>query len=222
MITKFPSPQRQLKPLKVELSLHQDADREMAEENREWVRWIFQSIRVRCLGMAFHSEATERSALIEDWMKFIEQSWLPILAPALLQGWQEAVKGDQAALLRLNVALSQQLSDDARTRSLEAGAILMKQTSGARYQGVLGRFRQIHLEEAAEVHAVMVWSCIAVLFQLPLPDVLNEYLREEWLAGSQSCHHRDEPHGQLSFGALTHRVMREGGMVEFEIKVEAN
>lgn len=222
MIAKFPSPQRQLKPLKVELSLHQDADREMAGENREWVRWVFQSIRARCQGMAFHSEATERSGLIEDWKNFIEQCWLPVLAPALLQGWQEAVKGDQVALLRRNNTLNQQLSSDICTRSLEAGAILMKQTSGARYQGVLGRFRQFHHDDGAELHAAMVWSCIAVLFQLPLPDVLNEYLREEWLAGSQSCHHRDEPQGQLSFGALTHRVMREGGMLEFEIKVEAS
>lgn len=222
MIAKFPSPQRQLKPLKVELSLHQHANMEMAEENREWVRWIFQSIRARCQGMVFHSGATERSELIEDWKHFLEQYWLPELAPAILQGWQEAVKGDQAALLRGNNALSQCLSSKGCVRSLEAGAILLKQTSGARYQGVLGRFRQLHLEEGAEVHAAMVWSCIAVLFQLPLPDVLTEYLREEWLAGSQSCHHRDEPQGQLSFGALTHRVMREGGMLEFEIKVEGS
>lgn len=220
MITKFPSPQHQLKPLKVELSLHQDADRTMVEENREWVRWVFHSIRARCQGMVFVSGATERSMLVEDWKNFIEQSWMPTLATSLLQSWQEAVRGDASALLLMNDSLNRQLPADARTRSLEAGARLLKQTNGARYQGVLGRLRQSQLDEGIEVHAVVVWSCIAVLFQLPLPDVLTEYLREEWLAGSQSCHHREEPQGQLNFGALTHRAMREGGMLEFEIKME--
>jgi hypothetical protein len=222
VITKFPSPQRQLKPLKVELSLHEGVGADVQDDNREWVRWIFQSIRARCQGMVFQSTAGDRSVLIEDWKKFVEQFWMTVLAPALLEAWQEAVRGDQAALLKRNNALSQQLPVAASVRSLEAGAILLKQTSGARYQGVLGRFRQIHLDEGADVHAVSVWSCIAVLFQLPLTDVLTEYLREEWLAGSQSCHHRDEPQGQLSFGALTHRAMREGGMLDFEIKVETN
>lgn len=206
----------------MELSLHEAADHKASDEDREWVRWIFHSIRARCQGMVFISDATERSGLIEDWKTFIEQGWLPVLAPALLQVWQEAVKGDQSVLLEKNHALSQHLPSEACIRSLAGGASLLKQTSGARYQGVLGRLRQIQLDEGIEVHAIVVWSCIAVLFQLPLPDVLNEYLREEWLAGSQSCHHRDEPQGQLSFGALTHRVMREGGMLEFEIKVEGS
>ncbi len=172
--------------------------------------------------MVFISGATERPVLVDDWKQFIEQSWLPVLGPFLLESWQEAVKGDQAALLQLNQALSRQLSEDAKTHSFEAGASLLKQTSGARYQGVLGRLRQTQLDEDLEIHALVVWSCIAVLFQLPLPDVLNEYLREEWLAGSQSCHHRDEPQGPLSFAALTHRSMREGGMLDFEIKVQGD
>lgn len=222
MITKFPSPQGQLKPLKVELSLHTEISGKSSEENGEWVRWVFQSIRSRCRGMVFLSTATERVALMDDWKKFTEQNWCLILAPKLLEAWREAGNGDQAALMSLNQNLTKELPTDACERSLEAGAILMKKTSGARYQGVLGRFRECLTQEASDPHAILAWSGISVLFQLPVADVLIEYLREEWLAGSQSCHHRDEPQGQLSFGALTHRAMREGKMLDFEIRVEPN
>lgn len=220
VITKFPSPQGQLKPLKVELSLHTEVGEESSEEQREWVRWIFQSIRSRCHGMAFLSTATGRVELLDDWKIFAEQSWFLILAPKLLQAWHEAVKGDQASLMLLNQALTKELPTDASERSLEAGAILLEKTRGAKYQGVLGRFRECLAQEASDVHAILVWSGISVLFQLPVADVLIEYLREEWLAGSQSCHHREEPQGQLSFGALTHRAMREGKMLDFEIRAE--
>ncbi len=219
MITKFPQPQRPTVSIGSALSLHNGETRMEHNESLAWVRWLFQSVRAQTEALAFQTAAADRASLIADWLKFTDEIFLRVLAPALLRGWQSAQVGDDARLASGDHELHKQLPAATAERSIAAGAILLEQTRGAKYQAALGRLRQRFDKGETTGHLVIVWSAIGALFQMPPLDLLTEYLREEWLVGARNSHHPAEPQGPLSFEALAYRALHEARVMDFRAAV---
>lgn len=180
-----------------------------------WVQWLFQSVRAQRTTLIFQTDAVERVLALVDWQRFTENIFLPVLAPALLRGWRSSQQGDDAALAACDHDLHARLSSAHAERSIAGGAILLDQTRGAKYQAALGRFRVRVEEGTSSGHLAMVWSAVAVLFQIPPLDLLSEYLREEWIVATQHCPHHEVPQGPLSFSGLSHRALHEAGVMGF-------
>jgi hypothetical protein len=193
------------------IALHTEADEAAHEESLGWVRWMFQSIRIRCEAIVFESNAKDRNGLIADWQSFSEGAWQVALAPTLLAAWKAAEANDVKALLAVSEALNGLLPDAARERSAAAGELLLRATQGALHQGILGRLRHELEHSRSEAHLAVVWAAVAVLFQMPPADMLTEYLREEWLTAWHEHPHPHEPQGPLSFPAMMHRALRGHG-----------
>ncbi len=213
VIARFPTPPAQPKvnPLGLALALHSEKAEAEHEESLAWVRWMFQSIRIRREAIVFETEARERHGIIEDWQAFAGGMWASALAPTLLAAWKAAEANDVRALLATSEALSGLLPEAARERSAAAGELLLRATQGALHQGVLGRLRHELEQSRAEPHLATVWAAVAVLFQMPPADMLTEYLREEWLTAMREHPQPQEPQGPLSFSAMMHRAMHGHG-----------
>lgn len=213
MIARFPSPPAQPKanPLGLALALHSEAAEAEHEESLGWVRWMFQSIRIRREAIVFESEGKDRHAIIADWQVFAGGLWESALAPTLLAAWKAAEANDVRGLLAVGDALSGLLPPAARERSAAAGELLLRATQGALHQGVLGRLRHELEHSRSESHLAIVWAAVVVLFQMPPADMLTEYLREEWLTALREHPQPQEPQGPLSFSAMMHRALRTHG-----------
>lgn len=194
------------------MALHSETSGAGHEESLAWVRWMFQSIRIRCDAIVFETASTNRSGIIADWQDFSDKVWHPILAPMLLAAWHDAQAGDVASLIAEGCARSGQLTGDARERSVAAGELLLRATHGAKYQGVLGQLRQELGRRQADAPLAVIWAAVSVLFQLPPADMLTEYLREEWLTALREHPQPHEPQGPLSFSAMAHRALRGAGI----------
>lgn len=193
----------------VELALHSEAIEADHEESLAWVRWMFQSIRVRCEAVVFETHATDRATIISDWQAFGGGLWRSAVAPILLQAWKAASANDLAGLLAASERLSHLLPEAERERSAAAGDLLLRATQGALHPGILGRLRMELGNSHAEAHLAIVWAAVAVLFQMPPVDMLTEYLREEWLTALREHPHPHEPQGPTSFPAMAQKALRE-------------
>lgn len=213
VIARFPSPKQQPKanPLGVALALHTEADEAAHEESLAWVRWMFQSIRIRREAIVFETTARDRNGIITDWQAFAEGLWQSALAPTLLAAWKAAEANDVKTLLATSEALNGLLPEEARERSAAAGELLLRATQGALHQGTLGRLRHELENSRSEAHLAIVWAAVSVLFQMPPADMLTEYLREEWLTAFHEHPQPQEPQGPLSFSAMMHRALRGHG-----------
>lgn len=216
MITPFPAPQRRrrLNPLGWTLVLHTEETDEELEDGLAWVRWLFQSVRIRCQRIVFECSTMDRSVWPQEWGQFAGASFLPTLAPILLQAWRAAAEGNDQDLIKWDRECSVQLAPEAVESSAAAGAILLSKTEGAKYQGALGRFRQSVARGESTGHAATVWAALAAMFQLPPAEVLAEYLRQEWLVGAARSGLSWEPQGPLSFSGLTHQALRQCGWAQ--------
>lgn len=195
-----------------DLRLHAPAaDREDAD-GLAWVQWLFQSVRARRTALVFQTGAIERGPALEDWRDFAESVFLPVIAPALLRGWRSTHQGDDAALAACDLDLQSRLPSGPAERSVAAGAILLGQTRGAKYQAALGRFRVRVDGGESPGHLAVAWSAVAALFQIPPLDLLAEYLREEWIVATQHVPHHEVPQGPLGFSGLAHRALHEAGL----------
>jgi urease accessory protein UreF len=150
---------------------------------------------------------------LADWQRFAGDIFLPVIAPVLLRGWRSANEGDDAALAACDLELQSRLTSDGAERSIAAGAILLGQTRGAKYQAALGRFRVRVDGGSSPGHLAVAWSAVAALFQIPPLDLLSEYLRQEWIVATQHCPHHEVPQGPLGFSGLAHRALHEAGLM---------
>ena len=214
MILPFPSRKNPVAPLVVALALH--SEEAANEHDLEWAHWLFQGVRARCVAVVFQSDAMDRAELLSDWQTFAAESFLPILAPALIEGWQQAIIGDESGLLAWNLKLNQQLNETSRERSLAAGEVLLHDTRGAKYQGALGKLRQRIETGETDGHLAMVWAGLSAMFQIPPVDMLTEYLRQEWLVGTRDFASAGEPQGALSFPGLAQQALHHSRVLAFD------
>jgi hypothetical protein len=167
----------------------------------DWVKWMLGSVRARM-----------EVLLVEDvaeWNDFAEGLLREAIGPALKSAWRSAHANDLAGLITAATQLSSQLSPDLCQRSLQAGAVLLKSTKHARYQGVLGRLREAVEQGSCDGHIGIVWAAVGHFFQLSLTNVIAEYLRLEWDMVSRDTHVQIPYAGKLSIAGLTSRVMSD-------------
>jgi hypothetical protein len=202
-------------PTPADLRLHESTGEPDPKDGLEWVQWMFQSVRAQRTAIIYQTEAVERPAALAEWRDFAEKIFLPAVAPVLLRGWEAARGGDDNALGSTDVSLHGKLSPSAAERSLTAGAILLGQTRGAKYQAALGRYRLRVDQGEFPGHLAPAWAAVAALFQLPPLDLLAEYLRQEWTVATQHVPHHEVPQGPLGFSGLAHRALHEAGVMGF-------
>ena len=115
-----------------------------------------------------------------DWGAFASQRLPEVLIPHLMLAWQAVVRNDLEELLQADQAFTGRLARTEVEASVEAGRLLFKATRQARYQGILGHYRQACESEQSPGHFLTVWAVVAHFFQLSLTNVVSEYLRLEW------------------------------------------
>jgi len=214
MIKRFPSPLQMPVALPVAVApALQIADAYSTDDDHlAWVRWLFQSARLRGGSLTFASAETHRSALLKDWEHYTHQLWLPGMAPVILTAWQAAMEGQDEKLWHSGDHLPERLDAAHLERSVEAGRWLLESTRGAKYQGALGRLRQKIESTGKEPHLPVIWGAVAALFQMPALDMLMAVLAEEWRAGNSACLQHADPQGPLSFSALAAVAMRQASL----------
>lgn len=195
--------------------LHSESSQAAREEELGWVRWVFQSLRARLEALEFQTTATERADAVEDWRRFVENLWLPQLAPNLMRAWNAARTGQHEELMVINAEIASILPKAEKERSIAGGVMLLRATHGAKYQAALGSFRRRIEECHVEPHLVVVWASLAALFQLPPADLLAEYLLEQWLVSTKHCAHHEAPQGPLSFSGLAARALHDQRLFPF-------
>lgn len=173
----------------------------------DWVHWLFQSVRARCDGVVFVAPGVRPEEVRQGWDAYVESVFQPVIGPWILDAWQAAVAGRSAGLRAVDEVLDRRLEATAAERSRRAGAVLLRSTRGARYQGVLGHYRIEVDAGLAAGHLATVWSAVAHFFQLGLSNVLAEYLRIEWQLGSSSSRFLGEPQGKHGITGLVSQIL---------------
>lgn len=185
----------------------------------DWVHWLFSSIRQRQAGIHFHaadlpqpglypSSPVTRQALAARWENFTQKQLRGPLGLVLVQAWQAAREQDLPRLLELDAGLATTLHDRALTGSLQAGHRLLHGTRGARYQGLLGRYRIAQDEGRTPGHFIIVWAAAAHFFQLSLASAIAEYIRLEWDLATRHLPASAPSLPAESIAALTGHLMR--------------
>lgn len=167
----------------------------------DWVKWMLGSVRARVEVLSVED--------VTEWNDFAEGLLREVSGPALKSAWRCAHANDLEGLIAAAAKLSSQLSPDVRPRSLQAGAVLLKSTKHARYQGVLGRLREAVEQGRCDGHIAIVWAAVGHFFQLSLTNVIAEYLRLEWDIATRDVMVPVPPTGRCSIAGLTRQIMHD-------------
>ena len=167
----------------------------------DWVKWLLGSVRSRVEVLLVED--------VSEWNAAAESVLRDASGPALKSAWQSAHANDLAGLIAASSRLSSQLSPAACQRSLQAGAVLLKSTKHARYQGVLGRLREAVEQGRCDSHIAIVWAAVGHFFQLSLTNVIAEYLRLEWDMVAHDSHLQVPYAGKFSIAGITSRIMSD-------------
>ena len=173
-----------------------------------WVHWLLESVRARCDFLGFRTAQVTRQELSLAWQRFGDGVFRRECCPILAAAWQAAAAGDLERLCELDRQCEATLSAEHKGASVLAGRVLLRNTRGASYQGVLARYRQALAEGAAHGHFLIVWAAVGHFFQLSLANVIAECLRLEWELGARHHLVHQEPKGHFSIAAMTSRCLR--------------
>ncbi len=185
------------------------ADEQIIEEwarGLDWVKWLLGSVRARMEVLLVENEAQTVAAA---WRVFAEGRLRDEVGPALKAAWHAAHAGDVAGLIAADTRLTALLSPAAAVRSVRAGAVLLKSTRHARYQGVLGRLREAVEQGQCSGHIAVVWAAVGHFFQLSLANVIAEYLHLEWDIAMRDEVVIVKPSGRHSIPGLTSQIMHD-------------
>ena len=145
----------------------------------DWVHWLLRGVRQQCEGVVLERPAT-KAQMHTRWRAFVGERFERGVGAVLIEAWHTTARRDGPGLIKLETTWSKMLTPDEAHRSGLAGQLLLQRTHGARYQGVLGHFREDVESGRAEGHIGIVWPALAHLFQLSPVIMLSEYLRLEW------------------------------------------
>lgn len=160
----------------------------------DWVHWLLGSVRARTELLTMHDG---------DWETFAEGPFRLHLGPAIETAWLASHRCDLRSLIDTDTSLTEALDHDHARRSMRAGSILLKSTRHARYQGILGHFRDHIAAGDCVGHLATVWAAVGNFFHLSLANVVAEYLRLEWEIGSRETPGRAAP----NFGIITRELL---------------
>lgn len=166
----------------------------------EWVHWLLSGVRARSERLVFGGGV---------WAEYAQGAFRAAIGPGLQKAWSAAHSGDLSGLLAADRSLDALLEPADAQRSKHAGAVLLAGTRQARYQGVLGHFRDQIGSGQSSGHLAVVWAAVGHFFHLSLANVIAEYLRLEWEIGTRSQIRRREP----PFAALTSELLLAGNHI---------
>lgn len=213
------APLHLLRPVTVIAEAQESEEQALEDWSRglDWVHWLFSGIRQRMEGIYFRVQGESaalyprvrlsRQSLLAQWDGYAQRELLGSLGARLIQAWLAAQKQDLETLLVLEAELDESLPPAVRQRSAEAGERLLAGTRGARYQGLMGRYRRAQEDGRARGHFFIVWAVAGHFFQLSLASVIAEYLRLEWDIACRDLPAGGEPLGQDSIAGLTSHLM---------------
>jgi hypothetical protein len=186
----MPAPKRRTLP---SLTLLADADESELQaledwsRGLDWVQWLLSGVRRRLDHLHFQPSAAGSMVKTKAaWDVFASQPLQEVLTPHLMRAWQAVSHNDLEALLHVDGTLGGRLARFEAGASGEAGRLLFKATRQARYQGILGHYRQACESGRSPGHFLTVWAAVAHFFQLSLTNVVSEYLRLEWSLATRS------------------------------------
>ncbi len=172
----------------------------------DWVQWLLSSIRQRMNHLHWAtSRPSSEKLLVQEWNSFTERSLNSTLAPHFREVWQAVHSSNLQALLAADAAFSESLSAEEAERSVEAGRLLLKATRNARYQGLLGHYRNACENGTTHGHFLTVWAAVSDFFQLSFASAIAEYLRLEW---AMATRHLPVTPELINLPQLTAAVMR--------------
>lgn len=177
------------------------------EQGLDWVRWVLQGVRQRGKGVIIPCQTTA-AGVADQWRHFVDDLLSPALGPCMLAAVDAALHKDEAVLVTLDADWERELTAEQAERSLQAGALLLEKTAGARFQGVLGSVRHAVAEGHCAGHIGIVWPAVAALFQLTPVTALSEYVRLEWETCTRDLVAVPEPAGQAGFAQIVQRIIR--------------
>jgi hypothetical protein len=181
---------------------------EELDEGLDWVRWLLQSVRQRCESICFCPVETKASGVHAEWKTFVRERFESLHAPMLRKAVALSMQGDVVALAALAREWSKSLTRREAAASLEAGHNLLHVTRGAKYQGALGRYRQLVEEGGALPDCFIVWALVGQMFQLTPITIMAEALRLEWELGVRDLNVLPEPQGETSISSTVMRLAR--------------
>ena len=121
--------------------------------------------------------------LAAAWQEWIEQWFVPVLAPAFVAVHQFAEKFHLQETAAVDFDLDQKLPDFLRTRSLKAGALFLDGKSEMKHHPELLRFSQKIEKGETPGHALTLAALQTVLFHLGLIPALTSYAWFEFHSG---------------------------------------
>ncbi len=204
------------------LSFDEDEAETLSEWARglDWVHWLMDSVRQRVPHVAFVSPGGAREEISMVWDEFAETDWRSAVGPVLAEAWHAAHEGNVDQLVACDAKLGDALAPVSRQASEEAGRRLLRTTRGARYQGVLGKYRVRVEETDSGCHAAVVWAATGCFFQLGLASVIAEYLHLEWDTATRHLTDRHGPLGKHGIAGLTSRMLHEHAQRRGGLRVE--
>lgn len=171
----------------------------------DWVKWLLGSVRARTSMLMV---AGQPRPVQFAWEDFADGLLPEAVGPALKVAWECAQAGDLQGLIAVDERLSATLTPELALHSAQAGAVLLKSTRHARYQAVLGKYREAVAQGQCSGHIAVVWAAVGHFFQLSLTNVIAEYLHLEWDIATRDMQWMAKPKDHLGIIALTSMVMR--------------
>jgi len=146
-----------------------------------------RAIEISLLGVTPGEPSTflpeKKADLASAWQKWIDQWFVPVLAPAFVEIHQFAGKFHLEEAAAANFDLDQKLPDLLRARSLKAGALFLEGKTEMKHHPEWLRFSQKIEQGETPGHALTLAALQTVLYHLGLIPALTSFAWFEFHSG---------------------------------------
>jgi hypothetical protein len=139
----------------------------------------------KCGAMTFAPSGAE--TLENDWERWVADTFLSVLHPALLSLQNAAAAQDGVRLLSEDAALGSALTTDAAQRSLLAGRHLLLGCQPPQAAKFLERLRETALDRAEVGQLATIFAVRGQIFHLPFVQVAGALVLAECVLGADSA-----------------------------------
>jgi hypothetical protein len=137
-----------------------------------------------CGALTFAPSGPE--TLETDWMRWVDETFLPVLHPTLAAMQNAAAAQDGAFLLAEDAALGAALPGEAGSRSLSAGRHLLLSFQPPQGAKLLERLREAVSAQARAGHLATVFAARGRVFHLPFVQLSGALLLAECVLGADA------------------------------------
>ena len=146
-----------------------------------------RAVEISLLGVTPREPATflpdKRGDLAAAWQIWIDEWFVPVLAPKFIEVHQFAGKFHLKEAAAVDLALDAKLTDTLRERSLKAGALFLEGKSSMKHHPEWSRFAAKVESGNTPGHALTLAALQSVLYHLALIPALTSYAWFEFHSG---------------------------------------